>query len=112
MYYKQTTKNKVSLVLLSILIQLINGVGFFLCRVRFIRERVKILHSCHVDPTNGHLGKTRIIYRIKEWFMWHGIVKDVNRMVSCVMLKQIVLFDFNTCYKLKLVMYVKRSTES
>ena len=35
MYYKQTTKNKVSFVLFNISIQLINGVDFFLCRALF-----------------------------------------------------------------------------
>ena len=49
---------------------------------------MKIPHFCRVDPTSGNLGKTRTIYRIKERFMWHGIVKRVNRMVSCVTLKQ------------------------
>ena len=45
-------------------------------------EQVKVLHACHVDPTSGHLGKTRTIYWIKERFMWHGMVKDVVNMVG------------------------------
>ena len=45
-------------------------------------EQVKVLHACHVDPTLGHLGKTRTIYRIKEQFMLHGMVKDVVNMVG------------------------------
>ena len=45
-------------------------------------EQLKVLHACHVDPTSGHLGKTRTIYRIKERFMWHGMVKDVVNMVG------------------------------
>ena len=60
---------------------------------------MKILHSCHVDPTSGHLGKNRTIYRIKERFMWHSIFKDVKKMVNCVMLKRncaSVFFLFST----------------
>ena len=46
-------------------------------------EQLKVLHACHVDPTAGHLGKTRtIIYMIKERFMWHGMVEDVVNRVS------------------------------
>ena len=55
--------------------------------LRFItnpEERQKILLACHVHPTAGHLGKTRTIYKIKERFMWHGIVRDVKSLVSCL----------------------------
>ena len=55
--------------------------------LRFItsaEERQKILLACHVHPTAGHLGKTRTIYRIKERFMWHGVVRDVKSLVSCL----------------------------
>ena len=45
-------------------------------------ERRKILFACHVDPTSGHMGKSRTIYRIKERFMWHGMVKDGADLVS------------------------------
>ena len=45
-------------------------------------EKHNILDACHVHPTAGHLGKSRTIYRIKERFMWHGIVRDVSTMVS------------------------------
>ena len=45
-------------------------------------ERRKILLACHVDPTSGHMGKSRTIFRIKERFMWHGMVKDVADLVS------------------------------
>ena len=41
-----------------------------------------ILLACHVDPTSGHMGKSRTIFRIKERFMWHGMVKDVADLVS------------------------------
>ena len=39
-------------------------------------EQKKVLHACHVDPTAGHLGKSKTSYKIKECFMWHGVVKD------------------------------------
>ena len=38
----------------------------------FKNERNRILHACHVDPTAGHQGKSRTIYRIKERYIWHG----------------------------------------
>ena len=44
-------------------------------------ERRKILHACHVDATAGHMGKSRTMYKIKEKYMWHGLVKDVLEMV-------------------------------
>ena len=53
--------------------------------LRFVvskHEQEEILLSCHVDPTAGHMGRTRTLYRIKERFMWHGMVKDVQDMVS------------------------------
>ena len=45
-------------------------------------ERKKILLSCHVDETSGHMGATRTTFKIKERFMWKGMVKDVQNMVS------------------------------
>eukprot|EP00731_Ephydatia_muelleri_P033277 Em0027g25a len=47
-----------------------------------LEERQKILLACHVDSTSGHMGKTRTLYRIKERFMWHGMVKDVVSLLS------------------------------
>ena len=55
--------------------------------LRFVQsteEQKKILQACHIDPTTGHMGKTRTIYRIKERFMWHGMVKDVIKLVCTV----------------------------
>ena len=49
--------------------------------IESLEERKKILLACHVDATSGHMGKTRTIYRIKERFMWHGMVKDVIDLV-------------------------------
>ncbi|KAL5502451.1 hypothetical protein EMCRGX_G009227 [Ephydatia muelleri] len=47
-----------------------------------LEERQKILLACHIDSTSGHMGKTRTLYRIKERFMWHGMVKDVVSLLS------------------------------
>ena len=44
-------------------------------------EQKKILLACHIDPTSGHVGRTRTLYQIKERFMWHGLVNDVQNMV-------------------------------
>jgi len=44
-------------------------------------EQKKILLACHIDPTSGHVGRTSTLYRIKERFMWHGLVNDVQNMV-------------------------------
>ena len=44
-------------------------------------EQKKILQACHIDPTSGHMSRTRTLYRIKEQFMWHGLVNDVQNMV-------------------------------
>ena len=49
--------------------------------IQNLEERQKILLACHIDPTSGHMGKTRTLYRIKERFMWHGMVKDVVNLV-------------------------------
>ena len=41
---------------------------------------MKVLYACHVDPTAGHMGRT--LSKIKERYMWHGLVKGVVEMVS------------------------------
>jgi len=56
--------------------------------LRFIQnkdEQRKILQACHVNATAGHMGKSRTIFRIKERFMWHGMVNDVKELVCCVL---------------------------
>ena len=45
-------------------------------------ERVRILEACHNDPTSGHMGSKRTLARITERFMWPGVSKDVNHLVS------------------------------
>ena len=46
-------------------------------------EQLRILRASHIDPTAGHMGIKRTLYRINERFMWHGLIKDVEEMV-CV----------------------------
>jgi hypothetical protein len=43
---------------------------------------VKIVKSCHLDPTSGHMGEKKTISRITERFYWVGIVKDVKELVN------------------------------
>ena len=53
--------------------------------VRYIRnhdEQQKFSRSCHVDPTSGHLGIKKTLSRITERFMWPGVSKDVELLVS------------------------------
>ena len=67
--------------------------------IQSLEERQKILLACHIDSTSGHMGKTRTLYRIKERFMWHGMVKDVVSLVSslfnCMVLLYFLYFKFN-----------------
>ena len=46
------------------------------------QEQLRILESCHRDPTSGHMGSKRNLARITEWFMWPGVSKDVYHLVS------------------------------
>ena len=53
--------------------------------VRYIQnknERMKILKACHLDPTSGHLGVKHTLSRITERFMWPGVSKDVEWLIS------------------------------
>ena len=53
--------------------------------VKYIRskdEQHKILKACHMDPTSGHMGIKRILSQITERFMWPGVAKDVEQLVS------------------------------
>ena len=45
-------------------------------------EQQKISRSCHVDPTSGHLGIKKTLSTITERFMWPGVSKDVELLVS------------------------------
>ena len=68
--------------------------------IQNLEERQKILLARHIDSTSCHMmGKTRTLYRIKERFIWHGMVKDVVSLVSslfnCMVLLYFLYFKFN-----------------
>ena len=46
------------------------------------KERTKILEACHKDPTSGHMGTKKTLARITQRFIWPGVAKDVNHLVS------------------------------
>ena len=51
--------------------------------VKYIKDRadqLRIVKSCHVDPTSGHLGVKKV-GRIRERFMWKGVWNDVKKLV-------------------------------
>ena len=53
--------------------------------IRYVQERkeqLRIAKACHVHPTSGHMGVKKTAVRIKERFMWKGIIKDVQKLVS------------------------------
>ena len=49
-------------------------------------EQMRVAQTCHVDVTSGHFGVTKRVARIKERFMWKGILRDVKSMVSFFLL--------------------------
>ena len=53
-----------------------------MCYISEREERLRILESCHSEPTFGHLGLKKTVARINERFIWPGIIKDVNEFVS------------------------------
>lgn len=46
------------------------------------QEQIRIVKSCHIEPTSGHLGIKKTFYRITERFTWIGIYKYVKNVVS------------------------------
>ena len=44
-------------------------------------ERERIVRACHTDPTSGHMGVKKTVYRVSERFFWKGITKDVEKFV-------------------------------
>ena len=50
--------------------------------IRNKEEQQRILKACHLDPTSGHMGGKRTLARITERFMWPGVVKSVENLVS------------------------------
>ena len=54
-------------------------------RVKYVqdpKEQTRIVTACHSDITSGHLGIAKTVARIKERYMWKGIIQDVKDMVS------------------------------
>ena len=43
-------------------------------------EQMRVAQACHVDVTSGHFA-VKTVARIKERFMWKGILRDVKSMV-------------------------------
>ncbi|KAL5502583.1 hypothetical protein EMCRGX_G009382 [Ephydatia muelleri] len=43
---------------------------------------MRVVQACHVDVTSGHFGVTKTVARIKERFMWKGILRNVKRMIA------------------------------
>ena len=56
-------------------------------------EEQRILHSCHSDPTSGHLGIKRTIKRIRERFTWKGLNTEVIQLVIMKSYKRMFLHD-------------------
>ncbi len=52
--------------------------------MRSVEEQHSILRACHMDPTSGHMGVKRTVYRIEERFYWKGVIKDVEHTVSFI----------------------------
>ena len=80
MFFKKKKKGRVSMQIRM----MGDWVIFLFCMLRYIQtreEQVKILRSCHMDPTSGHLGVKKTVSRILERFWRRGIVKDVKEMV-------------------------------
>ena len=56
--------------------------------VRYILDKEKrrrILKSCHLDATSGHMGVKKTLDRVTERFFWPGVSKDVNNLVSALL---------------------------
>ena len=54
------------------------------CTVGYLQsrsEQMRVAQACHIGVTSGHFGVTITVARIKERFMWKGILKDVKSMV-------------------------------
>ena len=45
-------------------------------------EQVRILNSCHSDPTSGHLGTRKTWRKIAERFYWKGLSTQVKEFVA------------------------------
>ena len=50
-----------------------------------------------MDPTSGHMGIKRTLSRITDRFMWSGVAKDVENLVSSVHLQDLVNYNIMNC---------------
>eukprot|EP00731_Ephydatia_muelleri_P007928 Em0004g266a len=46
------------------------------------KEQMRVAQVCHVDVTSGHFGVAKTVARIKERFVWKGILSDVKSMIA------------------------------
>ena len=66
---------------------------------------MRIMRSCHIDPTAGHLGEKKTIAKISERFSWTEIVKDAKQMVytsfyskfACTLVSALCIIQISTC---------------
>ena len=42
-------------------------------------EQIRVANACHINITSGHLGIAKTVVRIKERFVWKGVIKDVKK---------------------------------
>ena len=59
-------------------------------RVKYVqdqKEQMRIVTCCHSDITSGHLGIAKTVARIKERYMWKGIIQDVKDLVTYISVK-------------------------
>ena len=63
---------------------------------------MRVVQACHVDVTSGHFGVTKTVARIKERFMWKGILRNVKRMVRFrLVVVDHLLIDAHSVYTTK-----------
>ena len=63
--FKRMTRKKAAMVVIR--------EGVMVVEVQFVksrREQLKILETCHYDPTAGHMREKKAIARITERFIW------------------------------------------
>ena len=83
------------------------------------KEQKRIVIACHEDPTSGHMGTKRTLARITERFIWPGVTKDVQELVSLYIFHIIVnsLFKIilncltSNSFRFTVVIHVRGSTQ-
>ena len=53
------------------------------------QKKMRIVTCCHSDITSGHLGIAKTVARIKEQYMWKGIIQDVKDLVTYISVRHI-----------------------